>query len=117
MRRRWRSLTPSRSAIAATLGASPSLANSSSALAAWRASVREASITVQARPGPGAISGRHFRQGRNDAASACAGDAKKRQLRRAGMRTRQIGRQYTPVDVTPTKSRPSKRASCARSTW
>ena len=93
MRRRWRSLTPSRTAISATLGASPFAANSSSALAAWRASVRDASITVHGKPGPGAISGRHLRQGRNDSASACAGVAKKRQLRRAGMRTRQIGRQ------------------------
>jgi hypothetical protein len=32
-------------------------------------------------------------QGRNDAASACAGVAKKRQLRARGVRTRQIGRQ------------------------
>ena len=79
--------------MAATLGASTSAAKSSSALAAWRASVRDASITVHGSPGPGAISGRHFRHGRNDAASACAGEAKKRQLRRAGMRTRQIGRQ------------------------
>ena len=44
-------------------------------------------------PGPGAISGRHFRQGRNASASACAGVSKKRQFSRLGVRTRQIGRQ------------------------
>ena len=65
----------------------------SSASAACVASVREASITDHGRPGPGAISGRHFMQGRNAAASACAGVSKKRQLRCIGVRTRQIGRQ------------------------
>ena len=50
-------------------------------------------MTVHGSPGPGAISGRHFRQGLKVAASAWAGVAKKRQLRLAGMRTRQIGRQ------------------------
>ena len=82
-----------------------------------RANVREASITLHGRPAPGAISGRHFRQGRNAAASACAGVSKKRQLRRCGVRTRQIGRQYTPVLVTPTNRRPSKRASRAARAW
>ena len=55
--------------------------------------VREASITLHAKPGPGAISGRHFRHGRKAFASACAGVAKKRQFSRLGVRTRQIGRQ------------------------
>jgi hypothetical protein len=41
---------------------------------------------------PGAISGRHFRQGRKAAASACAA-AKKRQFSRRGVRTRHTGRQ------------------------
>jgi hypothetical protein len=80
-------------ASSATLGVSPLAALASSAAAACTASVREASITVHDRPGPGAISGRHLRQGRNDSASACAGELKKRQFRRAGVRTRQIGRQ------------------------
>jgi hypothetical protein len=56
-------------------------------------SVRDASITVHGRPGPGAISGRHFMQGRKVAASACAAVAKKRQFFFIGVRTRQIGRQ------------------------
>ncbi len=93
MRRRWRSLTPSRSASAATPGASPFAAWASRPSAAWRASVRDASITVHGRPGPGAISGRHFMHGRNVAASACAAVAKKRQFFFIGVRTRQIGRQ------------------------
>ena len=71
----------------------PSAAWASSAWAAWRASVLDASITVHGKPGPGAISGRHFRQGRKAAASACAGVWKKRQFSRFGVRTRQIGRQ------------------------
>ncbi len=93
MRRRWRSLTPSRPATSTRLAASPLAACASSASAAWRASVRDASITVHASGAPGAISGRHFMQGRNAAASACAGVVKKRQLRSRGVRTRQIGRQ------------------------
>ena len=98
-------------------GASPLAACESSASAACRARVREASITVQGKPAPGAISGRHFMHGRNAAASACAGVSKKRQFLALGVRTRQIGRQYTPVDVTPTNRRPSKRASRAVMTW
>jgi hypothetical protein len=47
------------------------------------------------------------------AASAWARVAKKRQFSRRGVRTRHTGRQYTPVLVTPTNSRPSKRASRA----
>jgi hypothetical protein len=91
------SLYPLRPSVAGAtdggLGVSPLAALASSAAAAWTARVREASITVHGRPGPGAISGRHFRHGRNASASACAGESKKRQLRRAGVRTRQIGRQ------------------------
>ena len=93
MRRRWRSLTPRRAASAVRLGASPLAACASSQSAACRASVRDASITDHAKPGPGATSGRHLRHGRNDCASACAGVSKKRQFSRFGVRTRQIGRQ------------------------
>ncbi len=67
--------------------------NGRAAIAACRASVRDASITLQAMPVPGASSGRHFRHGRNDAASARAALSKKRQFSRRGARTRQIGRQ------------------------
>ena len=42
---------------------------------------------------PGAISGRHFRQGLKAAASACARVSKKRQFSRRGVRTRHTGRQ------------------------
>ncbi len=89
MRRRWRSLTPSRAAIRATPLSLPAATACSMARKAATASACGESIAAS----PGAISGRHFRQGRNPATSASAALAKKRQRWRAGVRTRHTGRQ------------------------
>ena len=78
-----------RAASAGSETGSPPATARSIARAAAAASARDESIADS----PGAISGRHFRQGRNAAASACAGVAKKRQFSRRGVRTRQTGRQ------------------------
>ena len=62
-----------------------------------RATGRPGGRASPTRPSPttagpaGAISGRHFRHGRNAADSAWAGDAKKRQFSRRGVRTRRSG--------------------------
>ena len=85
----------------------PSCAACSMVRAACWASACDESISDR----PGANSGRQRRQGRNPWASASAALLKKRQFSRRGSRTRHTGRQYTRVVVTPTKKRPSKRAS------
>jgi len=60
---------------------------------------------------PGAISGRQIRHGRYPACSASAADSLKVQFSSFGVRARHTGRQYIPVDETPTKNLPSKRVS------
>ena len=93
MRRRWRSLTPSAPPAPPAGGLAAGLCvQLLRRLARQRGAT---SITLHGRPAPGAISGGISGRGRNAAASACAGVSKKRQLRRCGVRTRQIGRQYT----------------------
>jgi hypothetical protein len=62
----------------------------------------------------GAVSGRQIKQGRNPASCAAAADPKNRQFSNFADRAGQTGRQYTPVDVTPTNISPSKRASLLR---
>jgi hypothetical protein len=93
MRRRWRSLMPSRRASRSTDGGSaPQASGSSSSRAACWASTALASCVDQ-RKACGASSGRQRRQGRKPAPSACAAWAKKRQFSRRGTRTLQTGRQ------------------------
>jgi len=60
---------------------------------------------------PGAVSGRQRRHGLNPASWAVAAQGRNTQLARFGVRAGQTGRQNTPVLVTPTKKRPSKRSS------
>src|SRR5947208_16422993 len=75
-------------------------------------SARDTTPEVPSHAGvPGEASGRQRRQGRNPSASAAAADGKYRTCSSFGARAGQIGRQYTPVLVTPMKKRPSNRAS------
>ena len=64
---------------------------------------------------PGAVSGRHRRQGRKPADCAAAALIQNVQLIRFGSGAGQMGRQKTPVVFTPVKKRPSKRESRMRS--
>jgi hypothetical protein len=82
-------VTPSRAAMSPNGAVLPLCAACSSQRAACCASTCGESVSAR----PGASSGRQRRQGRNPARSAPAALAKKRQLRRSGVRTRQVGRQ------------------------
>ena len=59
----------------------------------------------------GAVSGRHRKQERNPAPWAAGAELKNLQCWNLGVRAGQTGRQYTPVELTPTNNSPSKRAS------
>src|ERR1039458_244563 len=79
-------------------------------------SARPAAMSRSARPtsapsGSSSRSGRQRLQARNPAASAAAGEGRKRTWSRRGVRDGHPMRQYTPVVVTATRNLPSKRRS------
>src|ERR1019366_7104649 len=79
-------------------------------------SARPAAMSRSARPtsapsGSSSRSGRQRLQARTPAASAAAGEGRKRTWSRRGVRDGHPMRQYTPVVVTATRNLPSKRRS------
>ena len=87
---------------------------SSSALSPISFSARDTLADAPSHAGvPGDASGRQRRHGRKPASAAAAADGKYRTFFGFGCGAGHTGRQYTPVDVTPMKNRPSKRASRA----
>ena len=88
---------------------SPFPHSSSSVLAACLTREAVASVTEV----PGASSGLHIRHGRYPACSAAAAVEKKVQFSNFGIFARHTGRQYTFVEDTPTKKRPSNLVSFA----
>src|SRR5947207_2211155 len=106
-RRRCRGPTPSVSASASTdFSSRKPRSISLSARETVAAAPRHAGV-------PGAVSGRQRKHGRNPARSAAAAVGKNTTFRDRAGRTGHVGRQYTPVVLTPVKNRPSKRGSRA----
>jgi hypothetical protein len=109
MRRRWRSVTPSRGGDRAGSAAGRRVHR---LFEQARGVHRPASATNPSRQ-PRRDLGPALQAGPEGRRLGLRGVAKKRQFSRRGVRTRHTGRQYTPVEVTPTKSgrRSAHRAS------